>query len=254
MEKVWGGSFVEEGNLTQTISVLRKSLGEKRNDNRFIVTDPGQGYRFVADIVETVDPATSKNDSEFQSVKVDIEEHKDKESVISESSGFTRFLWNPLIVFPAIALLFGIGFIAFLFYQPRETSNQPAKINEIKTIAVLPFRTIGTDENTDHLGLGMTDAIVLRLSNLKQIIVRQTTTVANFAQSTPDPVNVGRQLQVDALLDGSIQKDGERIRVNARLVRVADGTAFWTDSFDDKFTNIFAVQDAISEKIVRSLA
>src|SRR5215813_5864919 len=119
------------------------------------------------------------------------------------------------------------------------------------TIAVLPFKSIGASSN-EFLGLGMTDALITRLSNLRQVMVRPTTSVRKYSGSH-DPVVAGKELSVEWVLDGSIQKSGKRIRLTVQLVHVGDGVLRWAEKFDEKFTNIFAVEDSISEQVARAL-
>jgi tetratricopeptide (TPR) repeat protein len=105
------------------------------------------------------------------------------------------------------------------------------------------------------LEVGLADALITRLSNIKRIIVRPTSAVLRYAgPSTLDLGSAGRELGVDALLSGHVQQEGDRIRVTVQLVRVADGATLWAESFNDSFTNIFAVQDSISEKVTHALA
>ncbi|HKA17643.1 MAG TPA: winged helix-turn-helix domain-containing protein [Blastocatellia bacterium] len=119
------------------------------------------------------------------------------------------------------------------------------------TIAVLPFKSIGASSN-EFLGLGMTDALITRLSNLRQVMVRPTTSVRKYSGSH-DPVVAGKELSVEWVLDGSIQKSGKRIRLTVQLVHVGDGVLRWAEKFDEKFTNIFAVEDSISEQVIKEL-
>src|SRR5262245_18033765 len=119
------------------------------------------------------------------------------------------------------------------------------------TIAVLPFKSIGASSN-EYLGLGMTDALITRLSNLRQVMVRPTTSVRKYSGSH-DPGLAGKELGVEWVLDGSIQKSGKRIRLTVQLVHVADGILRWAEKFDEKFTNIFAVEDSISEQVLKEL-
>src|ERR1044072_6682037 len=99
----------------------------------------------------------------------------------------------------------------------------------------------------------MADALITKLSNIKQIIVRPTNSVLKYAAAEQEPLAAGRALEVESVLDGSVQKLGDRVRVTVRLVRVSDGASLWADTFDESFTNIFSVQDSISERIARSL-
>ena len=119
------------------------------------------------------------------------------------------------------------------------------------TIAVLPFKSIGASTD-EYLGLGMTDALITRLSNLRKVTVRPTSSVRKY-DGSHDPVVAGKELSVEWVLDGSIQKSGKRIRLTVQLVHVGDGVVRWAEKFDEKFTNIFAVEDSISEQVAKAL-
>ena len=120
------------------------------------------------------------------------------------------------------------------------------------SIAVLPFKFIGGPGN-EYLGLGMADALITRLSNLRQVTVRPTSSVNKYS-GTHDPVLVGKELGVEWVLDGSVQKTQKRIRVTVQLVNVINGVLLWADKFDEKFTDIFSVEDSISEQVAKALA
>lgn len=262
MRKIWGDSFVEESNLTQTISVLRKTLGERRNENRYIVTEPGRGYRFVAEVTEKFENEVEDEAAE-EIEETDVED--EQEILRSHTNAQTEaqppvtevkksYFRNPLAIAVLVCIaLVGISIAVYLLTNSATSKNAPTDIKEIKTIAILPFKTIGTNEENQYIGPGMTEALIIKLSNVRQIVVRQSTAVMQYANASPDPTNIGNQLKVDALLDGSVQKDGDRIRVNLRLVRVSDGAPLWAENFDDKYTNLFEVQDSISEQVVRAL-
>jgi len=120
------------------------------------------------------------------------------------------------------------------------------------TIAVLPFKAIGATGD-QYLGLGMADALITRLSNLRQITIRPTSSIRKYDREQ-DPVVAGRDLRVEWVLEGSVQKSGKRIRVTVQLVSVGDGLSLWAETFDEKFTNIFAVEDSISKHVAAALA
>lgn len=122
-----------------------------------------------------------------------------------------------------------------------------------KSLAVLPFLPLGPDEADHVLGLGMADALIMRLGNLRQAIVRPTSAVRRYLAMAVDPVAAGRELQVDLLLEGSIQRSDDRIRVTVQLVSVTEGVSLWGARFDEKMTDIFAVQDSIAERLAAAL-
>src|SRR5205823_4681230 len=110
-------------------------------------------------------------------------------------------------------------------------------------------------ENRDQvLELGMADTLIAKLSNSREIIVSSLNSVRKFVGLEQDPLAAGRELQVNSVLEGNVQKAGDRIRVTTRLIKVADGSSLWAATFDEKFTDVFAVQDAISQKVADALA
>jgi len=127
-------------------------------------------------------------------------------------------------------------------------------VSSIKTIAVLPFKPLVAENRDESLEMGMADTLIARLSNSREIVVRPLGSVRKYGDLQQDPLVAGRELNVESVLDGSIQRWGDHVRVNVRLVSVADGASVWVNTFDEKFTNIFAVQDAISEKVAKALA
>jgi TolB-like protein len=109
-------------------------------------------------------------------------------------------------------------------------------------------------EDDSALALGMADALITRLGNIQQVSVRPTSAVMKYGGVNSDAIAAGRELGVEVVLDGLVQKSDKMIRVSVQLLRVADGATVWSAKFDDYFTNIFAVQDSISEKMAEALS
>ena len=267
MKRIWPDSFVEEGNLAFNISVLRKTLAEGANGQQFIETVPRRGYRFVANVVESRGEAADVILEKRTRSRLVIRQEREDETESLESSGAgehhskseeahaleqsdasrtARRRYSALTSAPLLALsLLVVGVIAAVIYS---WTQRAPKLN---SVAVLPFKPL-TAGREEQLELGMADALITRLSNLKQITVRPTSAVVKYAEGQ-DPLAAGRELGVDAVLDGRIQRVGNQIRVTVQLVRISDGTPMWADKFDESFTNIFSVQDSISERMTAAL-
>ena len=142
-----------------------------------------------------------------------------------------------------------IGAVAALVFRGRP----PARPGDVRTLAVLPFHGLGSADGQEYLGLGMTDALITQLSNLPQIAVRPTTAVQPYQSQEADAVAAGRKLQVQAVLDGRFQREGDRIRLTAQLIDVGTGTPLWAQTFDERFTDMFALQDSISRRVAQTL-
>src|SRR6202011_5651823 len=143
----------------------------------------------------------------------------------------------------------------FLSHRAEKTAGSAsvAPAGE-KRIAVLPFKPLVADNRDQVLEMGMADSLITKLSNTRQIIVRSLTSVRKYVGLDQDPLAAGRELEVNSVLEGNVQKLGDHIRVTARLINVDDGSSLWAGTFDEKFTDVFAVQDAISQKVADALA
>src|SRR5205809_1934102 len=122
-----------------------------------------------------------------------------------------------------------------------------------KSIAVLPFKPVVPQTRDEVLEAGMADTLIAKLSTSREMIVPSLASVRKYDDEKHDSVATGRALRVNSVLEGSLQKSGDSIRVTARLIKVADGTSMWSGTYDEKFTNVFAVEDAIAQKVAAAL-
>jgi DNA-binding winged helix-turn-helix (wHTH) protein/TolB-like protein/Tfp pilus assembly protein PilF len=247
MSAVWADTAVEENNLTQNISSLRRALGEKHRENRFIATVPGRGYKFVADvrkIADMPDPAESEQ-------LVQPDEHTRREAAperSSEKHGSPR----PGFWFVTLSLGCLVTVIAIGLYFTVETGADPGGDAPIRSLAVLPFKPLSSDNRNEALELGMADNLISRLSG-SDLSVRPLNAVLRYNSLEQDPVAAGADLGAQAILDGYIQTSGGRIRISTRLIRTSDGKQLWTGQFDEQSADIFAVQDSISQRVATAL-
>jgi TolB-like protein/Flp pilus assembly protein TadD len=149
--------------------------------------------------------------------------------------------------------VFGVLGLSYLWFYLWGEDAKPASATPVKTIAVLPFKPLVLESRNEALELGMADTLINKISSSEEIIVRPLGSVRRYNNLEQDVLLAGRELGVDSVLEGTIQTSGERIRIAARLVRTNDGKQLWTETFDEKFTDIFAVQDSISNKVLSAL-
>jgi DNA-binding winged helix-turn-helix (wHTH) protein/TolB-like protein/Tfp pilus assembly protein PilF len=159
-----------------------------------------------------------------------------------------RFRIN-LVVIVAVLVALALAAAAYVF-RSRQAARQSAGP---RVIAVLPLKHIGPDGEVAHLGLGMADAMITKLSNLQQIQVRPTSAVFKYTAADYDPVEAGKELEVDAVVEGSVQRAGDSVRVTVRLLSIPDGQPLWGETYTKKATDVFAVQDVISEEVAQAL-
>jgi TolB-like protein/tetratricopeptide (TPR) repeat protein/class 3 adenylate cyclase len=184
---------------------------------------------------------------------------KEQQAYAAAPSTKSANLRKPSLIAGAllVAIALAIGF--WLFSRPgaqKSTKRGAAALASVteKTIAVLPFKPLVPENRDQVLELGMADSLIAKLSNIREIIVRSLNSVRKYGGLEQDPLSAGRELEVNSVLEGNVQKSGDRIRVTARLISVADGSSLWANTFDEKFTDVFAVQDAISQKVADALA
>jgi DNA-binding winged helix-turn-helix (wHTH) protein/TolB-like protein/Tfp pilus assembly protein PilF len=268
MKLVWPDSVVEEGNLTQNIYLLRKTLSEGSNGRNYIETIPRRGYRFVGEAHEKREEAADFLPAGQIKVQAVIEEKKKNEELNGSEGAsapkpmaprrpgahsalrhFQILLHLPGLAAVAIAIIAGLSYPLF-FSRPKA----PELKATIESIAVLPFKPLSAEKDSENLGFGLADAVITRLSNLRQIIVRPTSAVLKYDNLNQDLLTTGHELNVDALLDSRFQRAGENLRVTVQLVSVRDGTPLWADKFDVAGANPLAAQDAIAERITQALA
>ncbi|PYL63082.1 MAG: hypothetical protein DMF25_11120 [Verrucomicrobia bacterium] len=170
-----------------------------------------------------------------------------------------RFFRKPARI--AVGLLLAIaGIIGLLLFAHHASQKSIAAGGTAATpttarrIAVLPFKPLVPENRDQVLELGMADTLIAKLSNSREIIVSSLNSVRKYGGLEQDASAAGRELQVNSVLEGNIQKVGDRIRVSARVINVSDGASLWAGTFDEKFTDVFAVQDAISQKVADALA
>jgi TolB-like protein/Tfp pilus assembly protein PilF len=167
--------------------------------------------------------------------------------------------WRERFAKPALAAaLFIATVIVAVWFVRRGNQNGGgdlplATIFPGKSIAVLPFKPVVPQTRDEVLEAGMADTLIAKLSTSREMIVPSLASVRKYDDEKHDSVATGRALRVNSVLEGSLQKSGDSIRVTARLIKVADGTSMWSGTYDEKFTNVFAVEDAIAQKVAAAL-
>ncbi len=246
MAAIWQDSFVEEGNLAKQVSRLRKIFNT--DGEKFIETLPKHGYRFSADLRLRARSEDQPAILERRTVKtLTLEVDREDSTAITLPGPARGDSWARILAAACIVVLLG-AFSAWFGY--RKLFGSDPKIN---SIAVLPLRPLSPDDSNQILGWGLTDALITKLGSLPQIVVRPTSSVASFADSPQDSLEIGKRLNVDAVLEGTIQRSEGRLRINARLIRTATGEQIWAEKFDGEFTNVFEIQDQISEQAAQAL-
>ncbi|MGO9084894.1 MAG: winged helix-turn-helix domain-containing tetratricopeptide repeat protein [Candidatus Sulfotelmatobacter sp.] len=244
MDQIWPDTAVEENNLTVIISALRKTLGEDPEQHQYIVTIPGKGYRFVADVIENAEPP-AKAAALGTATTVLIESRKPADAVPLPKPPRSR---TRILACGAAAVVLISALFAYLAMKGRT-----AAANTTHTLAVLPFQSDGFGSDDEYLALGMADALVARLRNIRHLLVRPTEDALAYRNSTYDPRDAGRALNVGTLVLGSVHKSDANVDVNVKLVRTSDAAVLWSAEFKGEINDLLSIQNRMANQIASAV-
>ena len=265
MRAVWSRVVVEENNLNQAVYNIRRALGDSRDSPRFIVTVAGRGYQFIADTgidrgevsPEPAAPASEPGDNSADEPTGTAAEAPAATEAAEPEPAPTMAVGPParaathsrrwLLLAGGAAIASAAG-IAWWRRGRSGDSGLPT------SVAVLPFRPLVESGADTAIGLGITETMINRLSELPGIAVSPLSSVRRFADPGADPLAAGRDLRVAAVLEGNVQMDGDRLRLTARLLDVASGRALWSGRFNEALGDFFSVQESLANQVVRALS
>ena len=250
MRRLWPDSFVEEGNLAQNVSLIRKSLGETELE-RFIETVPRRGYRFVASVSEVAYEGPDLVVREEVRSPITIEQKEATTTgdvATARSTSSAEYLIGEIgrrkrgVALGAAAVLVVVAALAYHFYA---RSGGEA----IDSVAVLPFVNAGGDPNTEYLSDGISDSVINSLSRLPNMKVISLSSVLRYKGQPVDPQAVGRELNVKAVLMGRLTQQGDGLAISTELVDARDNRRLWGEQYSSKLAGILVVQGEIARQI-----
>jgi adenylate cyclase len=217
-ETVWRGRVVSDEVLSHNVSVLRSALGDDARSPRFIQTVPTVGYRLVTEV----------------------------QSLASDRDPASTFTLPGLVLGGVVLLLIGLSLWWML------DDETPEGLPET-TIAILPFENLTDAQATEYFSDGLTEEVMGALAGVNGLYVVARTSSFVFRDTSEDVRDIGVQLGAGSILEGSVRRSGERLRVSASLVSANDGLQLWSESFDTELEDVFDVQDTIARAIVERL-
>jgi DNA-binding winged helix-turn-helix (wHTH) protein/TolB-like protein/Tfp pilus assembly protein PilF len=235
MKRVWPDTFVEEGNLTQNISLLRKALGETPGGAQFIETVPRRGYRFVAE--------TSEPSNHVPVVPAEIPALEVPAVVVAAP---TRNRRTPAFVLAAGLVIASI--IGVMYFTSKAGSTSP-----ISSIAVLPFVDESADPDASYINDKIAESLINSLSKLPQLRVVPRSVVAGYKGKEIDPRKIGAELNVRAVVTGRLRRHGDVISIQADLIDLQNVAQIWGQHYDHRVSDALLVQDDISRDIFENL-
>ena len=238
MKRVWPNTFVEEGNLTQNISLLRKALGETPGGVQFIETVPRRGYRFVAETSES-------SNGDLKPVETPEPEAP---LVLIPNGQLTGIKRTP--VFAMAAGIVVIGIIGIVYFTGW---GKAGNTSAIQSIAVLPFVDESADPDAEYINDKIAESLINSLSKLPQLRVVPRSVVAGYKGKQIDPRKVGEELNVRAVVTGRMRRHGDIVSIQADLIDLENVAQLWGQHYDHKVSDVLLVQDDISRDIFENL-
>ncbi len=230
LERIWDGAAVEEGGLTRNISVLRKALGETPDAHTYIVTVPGKGYRFVAEVREFEGPGSAAHEPVFDG-RAEVERRHPR--------------WRAWLAVGGCAAVLAGVLLYWLRAAPAVEAGRPA----IATLAVLPLDNLSGDPGQEYFADGMTEALIGNLSRIRALRVVSRTSAMRFKRTTRPIWDIAQALHVDAILDGSVQRTGDRVRISVQLIHAATDTHLWSREYERDLTDILKLQGEVARAV-----
>jgi TolB-like protein/DNA-binding winged helix-turn-helix (wHTH) protein/Tfp pilus assembly protein PilF len=235
LEKVWAGTIVEENNLNQNITALRKSLGDSRQDSQYIATVPGVGYRFVAEVRKVDDEeilAQGRKDAK--------EEVEPRRSFAPLRENLRRY--GIVIVVPVLV----VAALAYVLYT-RE--RRPA----VTSIMVLPLENLSQDPEQEYFADGITDALIGDLAKIGGLHVISRTSSMHYKRTKKSLPEIAREIKVDAVVEGTVQRSGDRVMIRAQLIHAASDRHLWVQDYVREMRDVLDLQSEIAQAIAREV-
>lgn len=249
IQAIWPDTFVEEGALTRNVSVLRKALGDPGEDPGYIETIPKRGYRFIAPVRPAALPsplskAPARPEPAVYTANDPVE--TESESLISAGAG----KWMAPVAVLLLAALVSLATYMFRAREPGPVSVVGAPAN---TLAVLPFRSVDSDESDDYFADGMTQALITRLAKLGNLRVVNLSTEPGGRM---DPLTLERIVQgsdVKRMLTGTVLRSGGRVRIDAQLIDPATHAVYWANNYERDLEDVLSLESAVAQAIAAEI-
>jgi TolB-like protein/DNA-binding winged helix-turn-helix (wHTH) protein/Tfp pilus assembly protein PilF len=255
-QKLWpGDTFVDfDTGLNSAVKKLRDVLGDSTEEPRYIETVPRHGYRFIAAVENgaghaplTVEPQVAAVLPSRPAAQIgEAAPAPVNSAAISNSGAPPRRHWLVLAGGLALAL---IG-MAYATHRWRAAVVAQPKI---RSLAVLPLKNMTGDPAQEYFADGMTDALIGRLSSIHNLRVISRTSVMRFKNPQISVPDIAKALQVDAIVEGSVMRDGNRIRVTAQMIRASTDEHFWSETYDRELQDVFTLQSELAQSIAEKV-
>jgi TolB-like protein/DNA-binding winged helix-turn-helix (wHTH) protein/lipoprotein NlpI len=263
MERVWPKLVVSPETVSQRVKLLRDALGDDPRKPRYIEGLRGRGYRLIPTVepdpippIAAATPAGRETTSDLGASSANSQSPSQIAAAPPAATPLVRrgwLIWASIAAVGLIATLFGLREVT-----KREPVLQKTSVDVVavqpRAIAVLPFDNLSTETGNEYIAVGMAESVLNRLGTSRELIVIARSSSFALGKPAPDAREVGRRLGVGYVVEGSVQRAGKKLRVNAQLIDATHDTEMWSLSFDRTIDDVFAVQDEIAQRVADKLA
>jgi len=277
MRTVWRDTVVEENNLSQVVYLLRKALRDGEDGARYIETVPKRGYRFVAEVRQfepangnghggngfSSRPAFSSSGNHGSpvgeaAVAGSESDGDSRPAAVADANGFETPAQNPATWrrwMPGLAGGLAIVIVVALLQSAswRQRLFGRADSGPIRSVAVLPMQNLSNDPNQEYFVDGMTDELITDLAQIRELKVVSKTSIMQYKGTRIPLPEIGRELGVDAVVEGSVLRSGDRVRITAQLIRAASDRHIWAESYDGDLKDVLSLQARVAEAITNQV-
>jgi len=223
--------------LKRVINRLRDALGDSADNPRFIETIPRKGYRFIAPV--------STNGAERK-----VAELQAQDTTNRPSQSNPRREWRIVLGLGAVVTLLALGFLVSRFRSPRST---PGSALQIHSLAVLPLQNLSADPAQEYFSDGMTDALITDLAQIGSVKVISRTSSMQYKQTKKSLPEIAHELNVDGIIEGTVQRSGDRVRITAQLIYGPSDKHLWAKSYEEDLRDVFTLQTNVASDIAQQV-
>lgn len=254
--RVWGKDvFLDTDNsIRGAIRKIRQALKDDPEEPRFIQTVTGQGYRFIAPIVSPPQENSAAVPNPPTETPVPLEEPKELETLLpAPAEDQDRRLLGARSSWLVLGLASGLALALALAFAISKGRPGDAKVPKIRSLAVLPLKNLSGDPSQQYFADAMTEEIIGRLAAIHDLRVISRTSVMQFQDPKETVPEISRKLGVDAIVEGSVIRDGNRIRVHAQLIRAANDEHFWSETYDREIGDVLTIESDVAQSIAEKV-
>ena len=255
LEAVWPNKVITESQLSKRITEIRQALGDNQKPYRYIETLPKRGYRLVCqcEIVEqSAVIANSLTAGNASDSALHNDESRARQQWWSSRSVARAAATRPILSTAIAMLVIALGYFVYTSRATQETVLDAVAVTE-KSVAVLPFVDLSPDHSEQWYSDGLTEEIINSLARLPELRVSARTSSFRFRGENLVIPDIAVQLGVAYIVEGSVRRDGDRLRISVQLIRADDGFHMWSESYDESTEAIFDVHQDVAESIASTL-